>query len=53
MYVNNASGRIVAVYILELCESPCSGVAIFCASMGLGRQLVIKGIIPETDEGAD
>ena len=26
--------------ILEPSESPCSGVDIFCTSMGLGRQLV-------------
>ena len=34
-----ASGRLVDVDILELSESPCSGVDIFCTSMGLGRQM--------------
>ena len=35
-----ASGRLVDVDILELSESPCSGADIFCASMGLGWQMV-------------
>ena len=34
------SGRLVDVDILELSESSCSDVDIFCTSMGLGRQMV-------------
>ena len=39
-HVIPASWRLVNVDILELTESPCSGVDIFCISMGLGRQMV-------------
>ena len=38
--VMQASGSLVDVDILELSESPCSGVDIFCTSMGLGRRIV-------------
>ena len=38
--VMEASGSLVDVDILELPESPCSGVCICCTSMGLGRQMV-------------
>ena len=39
-HVSPASGRLVDVDIQELSESPCSGVDIFCTSMGLGLQMV-------------
>ena len=40
--VTPASGRLVDVDILELSESPCSGVDIFCTTMGLGDRYVVK-----------
>ena len=39
-HVIPVSGRPVDVDILELSESPCSGVDIFYTNMGLGRRMV-------------
>ena len=44
-HVIPASGRLVAVDILELFESPCSGVGICYIIMG---QMVNEGIRPDT-----
>ena len=43
---------LVAVDILELSESPCYGVDIYCSTMGLGAADG-EGIRPETDTGTD
>ena len=39
-HVITASGRLVDVDVLELSESLCSGIGIFCTSRGLERQMV-------------
>ena len=39
-HVIPASGRLVDVDIPKLSESPWPGIDIFCASMGLGQQIV-------------
>ena len=52
-HVISASGRLVDVDILELSESPCSGVGICCTGQHGTGAADGDGIKPETHTGTD
>ena len=52
-HVIPASGRLVDMDIVELSESPCSGVGICCTTQHEARAADGEGIRPEPDTGTD